>query len=641
MRFALIGQPNCGKSTLFNQVAGYKAETGNFSGTTVTYTESKVRVLGEVVELIDLPGTYTLSGSNPAERETIRYLSSHDVDVIINVVDASHLTQGLSLTLELIELQRPIVVALNMMDEAARLGMTIDGPQLASIFGTSVVPLIASKGRGVRNLFVTALEKARKGDPPQRISYGGDIEEALQQIATQINGRSSRVQAERVALKLLEGGEDKGKIYQSIDPAISRVVDEYRTKIFEQYGQEAAWVLSAQRHDLAAQITRQVVQHGERRISWRDRIDNLLLHPFWGYVFLILILLVFFELIFLLGSSLEQPMLALFDQLIAQVVSALAGFPFVAEVISGTLQGIAGGVAIVLPYLIPFLLGLGFLEDVGYLPRVAFLMDALMHRMGLHGKAIVPFILGYGCNVPAVMSTRMLEDRRDRFLAAALATLVPCAARLAVVFGLVAFYLGPELALGIYLFNLFVIALTGRIISSMLPEDTPGLILEIPVYRLPTLKTVIQKAWFRAREFTVEAWPILIVGSIFLSVLTYFNLAVFVNILVYPVTWILGLPSEVGVTLIFGILRKELSLIMLRQALNVTDFSQGLTAIQMITFTVFVVFYVPCLATLAILKRELGKKNMLIIAGLTVIIAMGAAMFARLIASIFYGFTWS
>jgi ferrous iron transport protein B len=637
MRFALIGQPNCGKSTIFNQVAGYKAETGNFSGTTVTYTESKVRVLGEVVELIDLPGTYTLIGSNPAERETIRYLSSHQVDVIINVIDASHLSQGLVLTLELLELQHPTLVALNMMDEAARLGMTIDGPKLIDILGTFVVPLIASRGRGVRNLFTTALEIGRRGDIPTRINYGKGIEEALHKIADQINGRTSRIHAERIAIKLLEGEGDQGQFIQYETPAVSLILEEFRSKIFEEYGQEAIWVLSAERHTIAASIAHQVVQYGDRRISWRDRFDNVLLHPFWGYVFLDLILLIFFELIFLLGSSLERPLLAFFNWLNSQVVIALDSFPFIAEVVSGTLQGFAGGVAIVLPYLIPFLLGLGFLEDVGYLPRVAFLMDALMHRIGLHGKAIVPFILGYGCNVPAVMSTRMLEDRRDRYLAAALATLVPCAARLAVVFGLVAFYLGPGLALGIYLFNLFVIALTGWIISGLLPEDTPGLILEIPVYRLPTLKTVVQKAWFRVREFTIEAWPILIAGSIFLSILNYLNIAVMVNFIVLPVTWLLGLPGEVGVPLIFGILRKELSLIMLRQALNVSDFSQALTEIQMITFTVFVVFYVPCLATLAILKRELGRRDMLSIAGITVIIAVIAASFARLIATIVYG----
>jgi ferrous iron transport protein B len=365
-------------------------------------------------------------------------------------------------------------------------------------------------------------------------------------------------------------------------------------------------------------------------------LDDVLLHPFWGYVGLIIILLVFFQVVYGLGKAIEVPLLYLFNHLIVLTGNIFVEVPFFGEVINGILQGIAGGVAIVLPYLLPFLFGLGFLEDIGYLPRVAFLMDALMHRMGLHGKAIVPFILGYGCNVPAVMSTRMLEDRRDRYLAAALATMVPCAARLAVVFGLVAFYLGPQIALAIYIFNLFVIAVTGRILTYILPEDTPGLILEMPVYRVPTLKTISQKAWFRVREFVVEAWPVLIVGSIILSILNYLNLARVFNALVYPITWFLGLPSEVGVPLVFGILRKELSLIMLRQALGVTDFSQALTSIQMITFTVFVVFYIPCLATLAVLRRELGKIDMLSIAGITVVIALIAATVARGIAFLYY-----
>jgi ferrous iron transport protein B len=320
----------------------------------------------------------------------------------------------------------------------------------------------------------------------------------------------------------------------------------------------------------------------------------------------------------------------------AQVDIWLGERTLLTEILVGVIQGIAGGVAIVLPYLLPFLIGLSFLEDIGYLPRLAFLMDALMTRIGLHGKAIVPFILGYGCNVPAVMSTRMLENRRDQFLAAMMATLVPCAARLAVVFGLVAFYLGPSLALGIYLFNLFVIALTGRILSRMIPEDSAGMILEMPVYRLPTLKTLLHKTWFRAREFIFEAWPLLIVGSVVLALLQFFAISNWFNTLARPVTWLLGLPAEVGVPLIFGILRKELSLVMLQQALGVTDFSQVLTPTQMITFSVFVVFYVPCLATLAAIRRELGKRDMLLIASLTVVIAMIAALFARGISIIIY-----
>jgi ferrous iron transport protein B len=220
-------------------------------------------------------------------------------------------------------------------------------------------------------------------------------------------------------------------------------------------------------------------------------------------------------------------------------------------------------------------------------------------------------------------------------MAATLATLVPCAARMAVVFGLVAFYLGPEIALAIYIFNLIVIAVTGRILSIMIPEVTPGLILEIPVYRLPTMISVTKKTWFRAREFIVEAWPILIMGSVVLAILDRLNFSQWFNALTRPITWLLGLPSAVGVPLIFGILRKELSLVMLRQALDVTDFSKGLTDVQMITFAVFVVFYVPCLATLAALKRELNTRDMLFIAGLTVVIAMITALMARGTAVIF------
>ena len=573
MRFALVGQPNCGKSTLFNQVAGYKAHTGNFSGITVTYTESKVRVAGQVIELVDLPGTYSLNGTNPAERETLNYLVSHPVDVIINLVDATHLAQGLGLSLELLEIGRPVVVAINMMDEAARLGMTLNGTRLQEICGVPVMPLVASKGRGVRNLFITALEASESNNNSKPTSYNNSLETSFDSTS------AGRVLAER-------------KLH-------------------------------------AEEIAAEIVIHGERRMSTRDRLDDILLHPFWGYICLVVILLIFFEVIYGIGNALEQPLLAWFSALQTALEALIGSESLQAQIASGLLQGVAGGIAIVLPYLVTFLLGLGFLEDIGYMPRVAFLMDALMHRIGLHGKAIVPFILGYGCNVPAVMTTRMLEERRDRFLAAALATMVPCAARLAVVFGLVAFYLGPLAGLGIYIFNIFVIAITGRILSSFLPEDTPGLILEMPVYRLPTLRNVIYKSWFRVREFIVEAWPILILGSIVLALMMYYRISDVINLLVRPLTWILGLPFGTGVPLVFGILRKELSLIMLQQALGVKDFSAVLGTVQMVTFTVFVVFYIPCLATLAVLRRELGTRDMLVISAITVVIATLAALLAR------------
>jgi ferrous iron transport protein B len=199
---------------------------------------------------------------------------------------------------------------------------------------------------------------------------------------------------------------------------------------------------------------------------------------------------------------------------------------------------------------------------------------------------------------------------------------------LAVVFGLVAFYLGPLAAFALYLFNLLVIALTGRILSNLIPEDTPGLILEMPTYRIPTLKNVTGKAWFRVREFVVEAWPILIAGSAILAALNFFHAAVVFNWLVRPLTWSLGLPSEVGVPLIFGILRKELSLVMLGQALGTVNFDTALSIPQMVTYATFVMFYLPCLATLSVLRRELGTRAMLAIAALTVVVAQIAAWIA-------------
>jgi ferrous iron transport protein B len=629
MKFALVGQPNCGKSTLFNQVAGYKAETGNFSGTTITFTESKVRVLGQVVDLVDLPGTYTLAGTNPAESEVLRYLLANEVDVIINVVDASHLSQGLNLSLELMELGRPMIVTLNMMDEAARMSIEVDGIKLQELLKVDILPLIASKGRGVRKVFTTAFEVAQTRTIPKRPIYSRDIESAIETIKPALEGQTSYLQDDALAIKLLEDNTDLLDCIDCDRPGVIESLETATKSILETRGQSSIWALNAERHGLASRLARQVVRQSERRLTKRDYLDDFLLHPFWGYVALVFILWVFFQVIYGIGSFLEKPLLSTFDNFVLFVDSRLGPGTLLAEVLTGILQGISGGVAIVIPYLFPFLFGLSILEDVGYLPRLAFLMDALMHRLGLHGKAIIPFILGYGCNVPAVMSTRMLGERRDRFMAATLATLVPCSARLAVVFGLVAFYLGPVAALLIYLFNLVVIALTGRFLSRLMPDVTPGLILEIPVYRFPTIRAVLNKTWFRAREFVVEAWPILIVGSVVLAILDRLNFSQWFNTLTRPITWLLGLPATVGVPLIFGILRKELSLIMLRQALGVADFSIALTNVQMVTFAVFVVFYIPCLATLAVLKRELGTRDMFVIAGITVVIAMVAALLAR------------
>jgi len=299
------------------------------------------------------------------------------------------------------------------------------------------------------------------------------------------------------------------------------------------------------------------------------------------------------------------------------------------------LDGLLAGIGIAIPYLLPFYFLLAVLEDVGYLPRIGFLLDGLMHRLGLHGKSVIPFVLGYGCSVPAVLATRILEDERDRLLTAGLAVLIPCAARTVVVFGLVGRFIGPGAAFALYLGNLLVVALLAYGLSRIFPAVGPGLILEIPPYRLPSARTTVGKTWLRLREFVKVAWPLLIVSSAVLSLAQALGAEPYLNLLALPFTFPLGLPVQAGVPLVFAVLRKELALLLLGQALGTEDFASVLSGGQMLVFTVFTVFFMPCLATLAALGREIGWRRTALVAlgttGLALLLGLLVRLFAALV----------
>jgi ferrous iron transport protein B len=617
---------------VFNSVAGYRSMTANFPGVTVHYTRSRVQINGHVSNLIDLPGIYSLTASSPAESAARDYLLHEEIDAVMNVIDASILSRSLELTLQLLELGLPVVVCLNMMDEARRKGIHIDARRLAGELGVPVIETIAAEGIGIHQLFQAAVQVAVTPAVSQHgLRYHRDTETVITDFAGWLEpnlGAKICLPPRLLAIKLLEGDEH---LLSLASAATQERTAAARQELAEARGREADEVIEAERHALSMQLFESAasVTHAVKDV--REQIDLLLTHRVWGYLFLAGMLVSFFGLVYGVGSLLEPPILRLFDPAIEASSRSLNPHGLSLAVVSGVLQGLAGGVAIVLPYLVPFLIGMAILEDVGYLPRAAYLMDSLMHRMGLHGIAIVPAILGYGCNVPAVMATRILSSARDRFIAAVVSTLVPCSARMTVIFGLVAFYLGPLWALMIYLLNVAVVATSGKVLSTLLPESSPGLVLEVPPYHLPKPSIIFRKTWLRLREFIVVAWPVLIAGSLLLSLAEHYEQDIVVNQALAPFTSLLGLPLVVGTTLIFGILRKELSMVMLVQALGTPQVLSVMTVSQVVIFTLFVTFYIPCVATLAALVKETGWRVTSAVAAYSLLVATAIGLAGRLV----------
>jgi len=632
---ALIGQPNCGKSTIFNAVAGYRSATGNFSGTTVHLAWSRVRVNGSMLELVDVPGIYSLTASNPTETAAKQFLLEKGIDVIINVVDASLLSRSLELTLELRELGIPMVVCLNMMDEAQRKGVTISSQRLAELLKLPVVETVAYRGEGVRQLFARVL--TAEGQLPngaEAVRWHRDVENVVERMqACLANSNALSFPPKRfLAVKLLEGDED---LVPKMKPEVQVEAVQLRQELQRSHGRAADSVLMSERHDRAMHLFEQSTRVGRPQADVREAVDNFLTHPVWGYLVLGGLLAAFFWGVFGLGGWLESTMLGILDRAFVSVGSHLTAGTLGFAVTKSLWDGFAGGAAIVLPYLVPFLFGLAFLEDVGYLPRVAYLLDGLLHRIGLHGTSVVPIMLGYGCSVPACLATRILPSRRDRFLATVLGTLVPCSARSTVIFALAAFYLGPKWALGIFAFNGLVVFGSGWLLTRLWPEVSAGMVLEVPRYQWPSARVITQKVWLRLREFVVVSWPLLIAGSVVLGLADFWNLSRYVNAGLSPLTALLGLPTVVGVTLVFGILRKELSMLMLIQALGTTDIHTVMTATQIIVFTIFITFYIPCLATLAAMTKEIGRKLTALAAAYAFALATVLSVAARFVLQAF------
>ena len=562
-----MGNPNVGKSVLFSRLTGVRVLSSNYPGTTVNYTQGFMKVSGETAEVIDVPGTYTLEPTCEAEQVAAEMFPSGDV--IVDVVDATNLERNLYLTLQLLEQKKPIVVALNLWDDTKHRGISIDVDKLRDILGVPVIPISARTGQGINEL-VKSIPDA---------TYPNNLPSSLD---------------ERWA-------------------AIGNIIDQ--------------------------------VQHiTHRHHTWYEQLEDASVKPRYGGFIAAVILAASFLSIRYLGESLIDYVFdPIFNNLWTPVLMKLSGVMggggFLHDIIVGKLiegkihfvesfgllsSGLYVPFAMVLPYIFAFYFVLGLLEDVGYLPRLAILLDTTMHRLGLHGYAIVPTLLGFGCNVPAVLSTRVLESRRERFIAATLVCIaIPCASAQAMIFGLVGKF-GFQYVLIVYLTLFFVWIILGSILNLFLKGLSPELLIEIPPYRLPPWNSIFQKLVMRIRHFLIEAVPIILAAVLVINILFVFGVFDAIARFTAPViTGLLGLPKEAITGIIIGFIRKDAALGMLGLL--------PLTAKQMVIGSVVLTMFFPCIATFVVLLKELGLKDFFKSSAIMIITSMAVGGILNLI----------
>ena len=567
-KILLMGNPNVGKSAVFSRLTGVRAIVSNYPGTTVSYTRGEMKLGDDTAEVIDVPGTYTLEPTSQAEEIARDMLA--EGDIVVNVVNATNLERNLYLTLQLLEKGIPVVVALNIWDDTKHLGIDIDIDRLQQRLGVPVIPTVAVTGQGIKEL-VEAIPRAASPHPSR----------------TSSSKRWAKV----------------GSIVEDV----------------------------------------QRIRH--RHHTWRERLADASVRPLTGGFLALAVLASSFIVVRFIGEGLINYILnPIFNNLWAPVLLKLSplmgggeGFLHdivIGKVVSGEIDfiqsfglltsGLYVPLAMVLPYVVAFYFVLGILEDTGYLPRLAVLMDSVMHRLGLHGYAIIPTLLGLGCNVPAVLSTRILESKRERFIAATLISIaVPCAALQAMIIGLVGAE-GIQYVLMVYGTLFIVWIVLGFILNRTVKGFSPELLIEIPPYRLPPWRTVLQKLWMRTYGFLVEAIPIILGAVLVINVL--YHVGVFdaiANFTAPVVTGLLGLPKEAVTALVIGFLRKDVAMGMLAPL--------ALTAGQLVVGSVVLAMSFPCIATFVVLLRELGVVNMLKAAGIMIVTALAVGGLLNLI----------
>lgn len=607
---ALAGNANVGKSVIFNELTGSNQIIGNWPGKTIEMAQGKLHFEGEDIDIIDLPGIYSFSTYSMEEVVSREYIAFEKPDVVVNVVDAAVLERNLFFTIQLMEMEVPLVMCVNQIDIAKQKGLEIDTKKLESALGVPVIATIATRGEGLHELMEKTVEivhdKSMGKTTP--LEYGAEVEKRIQNLTQQIDSKNLDLEysSRWMAIKLLENDPEIRKLVESRSRELVNSAYNLASEIESIHQEPSFSVIASERYSLANKISQGAQIQGKIKTSFSEKLDKLVTHRVLGYVVSALVVGGLLLWTFVVGdffSSLLSDAFSFFQPVDPQVSGPLVGILW-----NGAFGGIVAGVTLVIPFVIPFYLMLSLIENSGILTRVAFMMDSAMHKIGLHGKALIPMILGYGCNVPAIDSTRILETHRERLLAAFAITFAPCAARTIVIMGLVAVYVSVWWAIALYAIDIAVIFLMGRIALKVVPGDTPGLIMEMHSFKVPSVSVALKQTWTRTKSLIYFVFPVYIIASALIQALYAFGFLTPIANAMAPITvlW-LGLPVFAGVVLLFGAVRKEFTLLML-VALFGTNLAAVLTPVQFIILALVSMLFIPCLATITILLRDFKWK---------------------------------
>ena len=642
---AIAGNPNCGKTCLFNNLTGAHQKVANWPGVTVEQKTGSFVYQDIEFEVVDLPGTYSLSAYSIEEIVVEKYVCETPPDLIINIVDSTNLERHLVLTAEMLEMGVPIVIALNMMDEAKDLGLNIDIDMMSKMLDVPVVPTVARRNKGTKELLNKIVQLINSPKVPSvTIDYGQEIEKAISTLVPLLPDIDTKLSKHIRVVMLLSG---RHTLPEDVDtPELRRNVEKTRTKLERTFAEKIENVFDGRWFGFANGIARMCVKKSRQtKFNVTEKIDDFLTHPVLGLLIFAACMWLTFQLVFTLGNPLAGMMESGVELLKASVSSILPDNFIRSLIVDGIISGV-GGVIVFLPNILLLFLAIGFLEDTGYMARAAFVTDRIMHTMGLHGKSFIPMIVGFGCTVPAIMATRSLDTKRDRIVTALITPFMSCSAKLPVYSLFITTLFVPKLRtpvlFSIYFFGIMVAIIMANVLGFLFfgKEKSP-LLMELPPYRMPTFRSVITHMWMRAWMYIKKAGTLILVAAIAIWFLSNYpktdttsvseNENVKIQIensyagqigkFIEPVFKPLGFDWKGSIALLTGFAAKEVVVSTLGVIYGTGDSNEASESLQTAlqndsvfgksplvayTFMVFVLLYVPCLAVVVVFLKEFG-----------------------------------